>query len=232
MQVDHSKNHKWQWVIVYLIKRGFLSLLGLSRTLKILLRAHWLLRRVTYEVAGIKYGDEFQNLALGLSDELLATFIATGDRVADLGCGAGRWARVSARTASQVFGIDTNPAAISEAESLGGNVQYLNIDLSTNLDDMPEVDLVLMIHFLEHIENTSELLNGLQQKTKRIVIEVPDFEGDPLNYPRLWTGEPFYYDTDHVREFTLTELLSLLKETGWYAVHISQKGGTLLIVAE
>jgi SAM-dependent methyltransferase len=232
MQVDHSKNHKWQWAIVYLIKRGLLSLLGLSRTLKIFLRAHWLLRRITYEVAGIKYGDEFQNLALGLSDDLLSSFIATGDRVADLGCGAGRWARVSARTASQVFGIDTNPAAISEAESLGGNVQYLNIDLSTNLADMPEVDLVLMIHFLEHIENTSELLNGLRQKTKRIVIEVPDFEGDPLNYPRLWTGEPFYYDTDHVREFTLTELLSLLKETGWHTVHVSQKGGTLLIVAE
>ena len=232
MQVDHSKSRKLQWTIVYLIKRGFLSLLGPSRTLKIFLRAHWLLRRVAYEVAGIKYGDEFQNLALGLSDELLTSLITTGDRVADLGCGAGRWARVSARTASQVFGIDTNPAAISEGESLGGGVQYLNIDLSTNLNEMPEVDLVLMIHFLEHIENPSELLNGLRQKTKRIVIEVPDFEGDPLNYPRFWTGEPFYYDTDHVREFTLTELVSLLNSTGWSTDHVSQKGGTLLIVAK
>ena len=232
MQIDHSKNSKWQWTIVYLIKRGFLSLLGPSRTLKIFLRAHWLLRRVAYEVAGIEYGDKFQNLALGLSDELLASFISSGDRVADLGCGAGRWARVSARSASQVFGIDANPVAISEAESLGGGVQYLNIDLSTNLDEMPEVDLVLMIHFLEHIENPSELLIGLRHKTKRIVIEVPDFEGDPLNYPRLWTGEPFYYDTDHVREFTLTELVSLLKSTGWSTDHVSQKGGTLLIVAK
>ena len=232
MEVDNSKSRKLQWTIIYLIKRGSLSLLGPSRTLKIFLRAHWLLRRVTYEVAGIKYGDKFQNLALGLSDELLTSFISSGDRVADLGCGAGRWARVSARSASQVFGIDTNPVAISEAESLGGGVQYLNIDLSTNLDEMPEVDLVLMIHFLEHIEDPLELLNGLRHKTKRIVIEVPDFEGDPLNYPRLWIGEPFYFDTDHVREFTLTELMSLLKETGWHAVHISQKGGTLLIVAE
>ena len=232
MQVDHSISQKWQWTIVYLIKRGFLSLLGPSRTLKIFLRTHWLLRRIAYEVAGIKFGDKFQNLALGLSDELLASFISNGDRVADLGCGAGRWARVSARTASQVFGIDTNPEAISEAESLGGNVRYLNIDLSTNLGDMPEVDLVLMIHFLEHIENPSELLNGLQLKTKRIIIEVPDFEGDPLNYVRLWTQEPFYYDTDHVREFTLTELVSLLKSTGWTPDHVSQKGGTLLIVAK
>jgi len=222
----------WQWTIVYLIKRGFLSLLGPSRTLKIFLRSHWLLRRVAYEVAGINYGDKFQNLALGLSDELLASFISSGDRVADLGCGAGRWARVSARTACQVFGIDINPAAISEAESLGGGVQYLNIDLSTNLDEMPEVDLVLMIHFLEHIEDPSKLLIGLRNKTKRIVIEVPDFEGDPLNYPRLWTQEPFYYDTDHVREFTLAELVTLLKSTGWLTNHVSQKGGTLLIVAK
>jgi len=232
VEVDHTKNRKVQWKFVYLIKRVFLSLIGPSRTLKIFLRAHWLLRRVTYEVAGIKYGDEFQNLALGLSDELLASLIAPGDKVADLGCGAGRWARSSARTASQVFGIDTNPAAISEGESLGGGVQYLNLDLSTNLSEMPEVDLSLMIHFLEHIENPSDLLKGLRHKTKRVVIEVPDFDGDPLNYPRLWTGEPFYYDSDHVREFTLTELLSLLKKTGWRAVHISQKGDTLLIVAE
>lgn len=232
MHVDHSKDNKLQWGIVYLIKRVALSLLGPTRTLKIFLRAHWLLRRIAYEVAGIKYGDAFQNSALGLSDELLTSFISSGDRVADLGCGAGRWARVSAKSASQVFGIDTNPFAISEAESLGGGVQYLNIDLSTHLDEMPDVDLVLMIHFLEHIENPSELLIGLRHKTKRMMIEVPDFEGDPLNYVRFWTKEPFYYDTDHVREFTLSELVALLKSTGWNAIHISQKGGTLLIVAE
>ena len=232
MLVNHSKSNKWQWALVYFVKRVCLSLLGSSRTLRIFLRAHWLLRRVAYEVSGIQFGDKFQNLALGLTDELLASFITTGDRVADLGCGAGRWARVSAKSTSHVFGIDTNPAALREAESLGGGVQYLNIDLSTNLGAMPEVDLVLMIHFLEHIENPSELLNGLRQKTKRIVIEVPDFEGDPMNYPRLWMGEPFHYDSDHIREFTLAELLSLLKETRWHAVHISQKGGTLLILAE
>ena len=232
MEVDHSRSRKLQWKIIYSVKRGFLLFLGPSLTLKIFLRTHWLLRRVTYEVAGIRYGDEFQNLALGLSEDLLTSFIVPGETVADLGCGAGRWARASTKTASQVFGIDTNPAAITEGRTLGGDVQYLNIDLSTNLDQMPEVDLALMIHFLEHIANPSQLLNGLRQKTKRIIIEVPDFEGDPLNYPRFWTGEPFYYDTDHVREFTLTELVTLLESTGWSTDHVSQKGGTLLIVAK
>jgi SAM-dependent methyltransferase len=209
-----------------------LLFLGPSRTLKFYLRAHWLLRRLAYEVSGIKYGDNFQNSAFGLSDEVLTAFISSGDRVADLGCGVGRWARASARSASQVFGIDTNPTAISEAESLGGGVKYLNIDLSTHLSEMPEVDLVLMIHFLEHIEDPSDLLKGLQEKIKRIMIEVPDFEGDPLNYPRLWSKEPFYYDADHVREFTRAELLTLIESTGWITEYISQKGGTLLIVAK
>ena len=232
MKVDHSRSRKSQWVVVYLLKRSFLSLLGPSLTLKFFLRAHWLLRRVAFEVAGIRFGDEFQNLALGLSDELLTSFIAPGDRVADLGCGGGRWARVSAKKAGQVYGIDTNPAAISEGQSFGGSVQYLNLDLSTKLNEMPEVDLVLMIHFLEHIENPSQLLIGLREKTKRVVIEVPDFEADPLNYPRFWIEEPFYYDADHVSEFTLAELVSLLKGTGWSIDHVSQKGGTLLIVAK
>jgi SAM-dependent methyltransferase len=232
MRVDKSRSQKSQWVVIYLIKRTLMSLLGSSLTLKFFLRAHWLLRRVAYEVAGTKFGEEFQNLALGLSEELLISFIAPGDRVADLGCGAGRWARVSATKASQVYGIDTNPAAIKEGRSFGGSVEYLSIDLSTNLNEMPDVDLVLMIHFLEHIENPSKLLIGLREKTKKVIIEVPDFESDPLNYPRFWIGEPFYYDSDHVNEFTLTELVNLLTVTGWSIDHVSQKGGTLLVAAK
>ena len=96
MQVDQSKRHKWQWRFTYLLKRGLLAILGPSRALKFLLRIHWILRRVSFEVSGLVYGDKFQNTALGLSDELLSSLIAPGDRVADLGCGTGRWSRASA----------------------------------------------------------------------------------------------------------------------------------------
>lgn len=231
MKVDQSKRHRWQWRFTYLLKRVLLATLGPSSALKFLLRIHWILRRVSFELSGIAFGDKFQNTALGLSDELLLSLMASGDRVADLGCGTGRWSRASAIKAGQVFGIDANKGTLEKAKLLGGGVDYLELDLDTHLDKMPEVDLTLMIHFLEHIEKPLELLRGIRRKSKRIIIEVPDFESDPLNYARLWTNEPFYFDSDHLREFTLSELQHLLQETGWTPTNVSQKGGTILIVA-
>lgn len=231
MEVDQSKRHRLQWRLTYLLKKGFLTILGPSLTLKLLLRVHWILRRISFEVSGLVFGDKFQNSALGLSDELLSSLIAPGDRVADLGCGTGRWSRASAQKAGVVFGIDSNPRALEQAKLLGGGINYLALDLDTRLDEMPNVDLTLMIHFLEHIENPLALLKGIRKKSKKIVIEVPDFESDPLNYPRLWKNEPFYFDSDHSREFTLNELRDLLGETGWEPIKVSQKGGTILITA-
>lgn len=231
MEVDQSKRYQWQWRFTYLLKKGLLNFLGTSRALKFLLRIHWILRRISFEVSGLEFGDKFQNSALGLSDELLSTLIAPGDRVADLGCGTGRWSRASTPKAGQVFGIDANPKTLEKAKLLGGGVDYLAIDLDTRLDEMPNVDLTLMIHFLEHIKNPKALLIGIRGKSKKIVIEVPDFDSDPLNHVRLWKSEPFYFDSDHLREFTLDELQNLLGEAGWTPVFVAQKGGTILIVA-
>jgi SAM-dependent methyltransferase len=231
MHIDQSKRHQWLWRFTYVLKRGLLAILGPSRALKFLLRVHWILRRISFEVSGLVFGDKFQNTALGLSNELLSSLIAPGDRVADLGCGTGRWSRASASRAGQVFGIDANPNTLEKAKLLGGRVNYLALDLDKHLDEMPVVDLTLMIHFLEHIENPLTLLKGIRNKSKKIIIEVPDFESDPLNYPRLWTSEPFYFDSDHLREFTLNELQELLRETGWTPSFMVQKGGTILIVA-
>jgi SAM-dependent methyltransferase len=231
MQVDQSKRHRWQWRFTYLLKSALTTTIGPSRTLKMLLRFHWILRRISFEVSGAVFGDRFQNSALGLSDELLLSLIEPGDRVADLGCGTGRWSRVSARKADRVFGIDANPHTLEQAKLLGGGINYMPLDLDTRLDEIPNVDLTLMIHFLEHIENPLALLNGLRKKSGKIVIEVPDFESDPLNYARLWKNEPFYFDSDHLREFTIHELQILLRETGWTPIFVAQKGGTILIVA-
>jgi SAM-dependent methyltransferase len=231
MQVDQLKRQKWQWRFAYLVKRGLLVMLGTSRALKFLLRTHWILRRVSFEVSGLAFGDKFQNTALGLSGEMLSSLLEPGDRVADLGCGTGRWSRLCATKAKKVFGIDANPDTLEKAKLLGGGVDYLMIDLDTHLYELPVVDLTLMIHFLEHIENPLALLKGIRRKSKKIVVEVPDFESDPLNYTRLWTKEPFYFDSDHLREFTLSEIQDLLRETDWTPTFIAQKGGTILIVA-
>lgn len=232
MQVDQTQGLKWLWRFTYICKSVLLKVIGPERTLRFLLRSHWVLRRVAFEVSGLFFGVNFQNKALGLSEELLLTLIAPESSVADLGCGTGRWSRTSATKARQVYGIDADSESLAIAKNLGGNIDYLRLDLNSELDLMPNVDLSLLVHFLEHIDNPEVLLNRLRPKSIRILIEVPDFESDPLNYARVWTKEPFYFDGDHLREFTLKELQELLSKTNWTPIYALQKGGTILMVAE
>jgi len=232
MQIDQTQRLKWLWRFTYIFKNGLLKVIGPERTLRLLLRSHWVLRRIAFEVSGLFFGVNFQNKALGLSEELLLTLITPESTVADLGCGTGRWSRASATKARRVYGIDTDMESLATAKGIGGNIEYLRLDLDSELTAMPDVDLSLLVHFLEHIADPEVLLNSLRPKSKRILIEVPDFESDPLNYARIWTKEPFYFDGDHLREFTLRELQELLGRTNWAPVYTLQKGGTILIVAE
>lgn len=119
MEVDQSKRYQWQWRFTYLLKKGLLNFLGTSRALKFLLRIHWILRRISFEVSGLEFGDKFQNSALGLSDELLSTLIAPGDHVADLGCGTGRWSRASTTKAGQVLELMQTQKRLRKLNYLG-----------------------------------------------------------------------------------------------------------------
>lgn len=89
MQVIQTQKYTWLWRFTYLINNVLLKVLGSRRTLKIMVRGHWLLRRIAFEVSGLHFGDHFQNQALGLSEELLFRLISSDDSVADLGCGTG-----------------------------------------------------------------------------------------------------------------------------------------------
>ena len=232
MFVDKSETHQFLWRFSYLLKLILTAALGKPLYLKTLLRTHWVLRRIAFEVAGSVFGEKFQNTSLGLSEERLKSIINSKDVVADLGCGTGRWSRVSAEVAAKVYGFDSSVNNLRIAKETGGDIEYIQLDLSKCLDQLPEVDLCLLVHFLEHLEAPEEILRGVRIKSKRILIEVPDFESDPLNYPRAWLKEPFYFDSDHFREFTLTELLEMLGKTDWNANFVLQKGGTILVIAD
>jgi SAM-dependent methyltransferase len=232
MFVDKSKTHKLTWRFSYLVKLLLTAVLGKKLFLRTLLRVHWVLRRIAFETAGLVFGDKFQNSSLGLSEDRLKSIIRPKDIVADLGCGTGRWSRASAEVAAKVYGFDFSEENLKIARESGGDIEYIQLDLSKHLGQMLEVDLCLLVHFLEHLEVPEDVLRGLRVKSKRILIEVPDFESDPLNYPRTWLEEPFYFDSDHFREFTLSELLEILDRTGWNPTFLLQRGGTILVVAE
>ncbi len=77
-------------------------------------------------------------------------------------------------------------------------------------------DVALLVHFLEHIDDAPGLLRQMHDVADLLVIEVPDFDSDPLNIARLAMGRSFSSDADHVREFTEATLTTMLATSGWH----------------
>jgi trans-aconitate methyltransferase len=133
-------------------------------------------------------------------------------------------------------GIDQSEINIRAANlrSTETNVEYIVGDFmearNQNRFDRP-FDLAILLHVVEHVEDVDQLLQSIAQISSTLIIEVPDFDSDPLNMVRRALGCPYYTDGDHVREYTRPMLQSELERNGWTILHEEQRHGAILAVA-
>ena len=206
--------------------------LGRTRLLRLCLNAGWLSRQFAYELSGEVFGPPFHCSAMALSEDVLRRWIPHGGSVIDVGCGTGRWCRVAARHAGRVVGIDHNADSIAAARRLSesGNVEYMIGDITEELAGR-RFDLALLVHVLEHVDEVDPLLAAIRRIASMVIVEVPDFEADPLNSVRRKLGCRYYSYGDHVREYTLEMLRDQLERNGWEIRHHVHRGGAILAVA-
>jgi SAM-dependent methyltransferase len=205
---------------------------GRRRLLRMCLNAGWLFRQFSYELSGEVFGPSFHCSAMALTEEALRRWIPPGGSVIDIGCGTGRWCRVAARHARSVVGIDHNAASIAAARQISqaDNIEFMVGDVTRELVGR-RFDLALLVHVLEHVENVDPLLVAVRGIASTMLVEVPDFEADPLNSVRKKLGCPYYTDGDHVREYTLAMLRRQLERCGWRIHRHENHGGAILAVA-
>jgi SAM-dependent methyltransferase len=208
-------------------------LFGKKRILRYFLNGSWLFWRFAFELSGKIYGAKFHNQAKALNEKFLSRWIAKDDSVLDIGCGIGRWCEVASKYAESVVGIDYDETLIAEAkaETHNNNIEFFVGDVTKDLTGR-KFNLALLIHVIEHIEKPDEFLRELKQVTERLLVEVPDFEHDPLNWVRLEQNCSFYSDGDHVREYTEDILVDQLTRNGWHVFETRKNGGAVLAVAE
>ena len=219
------------WRSCYFIKKVMRKVLGISKSTNWLLDASWVISRMAFEASGEMFGNEFHNESLATSPKVLSTIIPSKSRVIDIGCGTGRWSRVVSEFDCEVLGIDYSAKDISTARTLGGNVKYLEFDATKKIKDLGRFDFALLIHVLEHIDNPELLLREVRINCSKLIIEVPDYESNALNWTRRKLSRSYYSDADHVREYSLDLITKQLEATSWKATFTVQKGGSILIVA-
>lgn len=92
-------------------------------------------------------------------------------------------------------------------------------------------DGALLIHVLEHVDDPDSFLRLMGDGADLLIIEVPNFEIDPLNAVRHALARRYYTDADHVREHTPAILRDELVRNGFQIVHFEERRGSLVPVA-
>jgi SAM-dependent methyltransferase len=201
--------------------------------LRLFLNGSHLWWRLAFELSSEIYGEQFHIRTRALDEELLKQAIPENGSFLDIGCGYGEWCRKASKFARKVIGIDTEISKIQEAKKLTNacNVEYRVADATVDLPGQ-RFDVALLSHVIEYIDDIDSFLRFLRQIAETIIVEVPDFEHDPLNWVRVRQSCPFYTDGDHVREYTLNLLSEQLKKTGWRISFVQQRHGSMVVIAQ
>lgn len=125
---------------------------------------------------GERIQEIYGNIDIYLLDQLLKDTYSDCKVILDAGCGTGRNINYFLRQGLDVFGIDSDPHAISQIQDLAANFsKKSNMDkfLISPIEELPfedgKFDLVISIavlHFAENLEHFEAMLNSMWRVIK------------------------------------------------------------------
>jgi SAM-dependent methyltransferase len=165
---------------------------------------------------------------------LLLRDVNAGERVLDLGCGAGRFVAALRDAGADPVGVELAEAALQRARR---NVPGADLRLVAPGGSLPlghgEVDLVWCSEVLEHVPDTIAFLTEVRRVLRprgRLLVTVPD-HGRVKRTLLALTHYDAHYDPlgEHVRFYTRRSLTRALQATGFEDVLLSPLGGLPLL---
>jgi SAM-dependent methyltransferase len=165
---------------------------------------------------------------------LLLAEARPGERVLDLGCGAGRFVAALRDAGIDAVGVELAQAALERARRNvpGADLRLVEPDGSLPLGH-GEVDLVWCSEVLEHVPDTVALLTEVRrvlERGGRLLATVPD-HGLMRRVLIALLRHDAHYDPlgQHVRFYTRSSLARALEATGFAALDIERFGGPPLL---
>jgi SAM-dependent methyltransferase len=151
-----------------------------------------------------------------------------GERVLDLGCGAGRFLTALKDAGADPVGVEIAEAAAERARATGVEVRLVEPD-GTLPFGHGEFDLVWCSEVLEHVPDTLGLLHETRRVLKpggRLLLTVP-YHGRLQAAAIALTRFDQHFDPlgQHVRFFTRRSLASTLEAAGFAPERLRGSGG-------
>jgi SAM-dependent methyltransferase len=156
-----------------------------------------------------------------------------GERVLDLGCGAGRFVAALHDAGAQPVGVEIAEAALERARRNvpGADLRLLEPDGSLPLEH-GSFDLVWCSEVLEHVGDTSQLLLEVRRVLRsggRLLVTVP-FHGRLRGALIALTRFEAHFDPlgQHLRFYTRRSLATTLRHARFAAIRVRPWGPPLL----
>jgi SAM-dependent methyltransferase len=165
---------------------------------------------------------------------LLLAEAAAGERVVDLGCGAGRFVAALRDAGADPVGLELAEAALTRARR---NVPGADLRLVAPDGTLPlghgEADLVWCSEVLEHVADTIGLLTEVRRVLRpggRLLLTVPDHGRLKRTLIALAHFDAhFDPQGQHLRFYTRRSLTRALRATGFADPRLSSLGGPPLL---
>jgi SAM-dependent methyltransferase len=167
--------------------------------------------------------------------KFLTSAVFDGASVIDLGGGSGVIAHALAPKAGRMVVVDSDSRNLSRARSIclgNANVEFLQGDIMDVLQGAEGFDVALLLHGLGYFDDPIHALRCIRKHARRLILEVPDFDADPLNSARVAESLPAWSDSLYVAEFNASGLADCLKAAGWSIQQLELRNGQLLAVAD
>jgi SAM-dependent methyltransferase len=180
-----------------------------------------------YESVWADAPDDPEPWLWGTRRALLLGEARPGERVLDLGCGAGRFVAALREAGAEPVGVEIAEAALERARRNvpGADLRLVEPDGSLPLGH-GEVDLVWCSEVLEHVPDTVGFLTEARRVLKpggRILVTVPD-HGVARRTAIALARHEQHYDPlgQHLRFYTRRSLAAALEATGFTSVRCTR----------
>jgi 2-polyprenyl-6-hydroxyphenyl methylase/3-demethylubiquinone-9 3-methyltransferase len=157
-----------------------------------------------------------------------------GERVLDLGCGAGRFVRALGERGAHPVGVELAEAALqrARANAPGADLRLMDRDGRLPLDD-GEIDLVWCSEVLEHVADTAHTLSEIRRVLHtggRLLLTTP-YHGRVRNTAIALARFEQHFDPlgQHLRFYTSRSLQRTLEAFAFSEISISAFGGPPLL---
>ena len=154
--------------------------------------------------------------------EVIASWIQSGERVLDLGCGDGSLLKYLQETRQvRGYGVENEPERI--VSSIANGINVLQLDLEQGLAGIEDdaFDHVIMSLSLQAIHNTQGILAEMLRVGHEAVVSFPNFaywrHRQAIINGRMPVSESLphqWYNTPNVRFFTIADFEALCAQEG------------------